>query len=163
MKFDSIWSDVENSSMGLMDNWKWWWYRYRWWKKSCTSWYGRYPIIYRVSYMFTSYWWEAVPFFDTALIILACKVNVGDFYMFTRLLQIDPHRLVPSMLVVGFHHHRCTKLCGACWGIHLLKVPEIGWQRFSLMIYRSTPNKNTHRKTGSLQGNGWWMVIFAFV
>ena len=24
---------------------------YCWWKKSCTSWYGEYPIIYRVSYM----------------------------------------------------------------------------------------------------------------
>ena len=26
-------------------------YSYCWWKKSCTSWYGRYPIIYRVSYI----------------------------------------------------------------------------------------------------------------
>ena len=26
-----------------------WWYC--WWKKSCTSWYGKYPIIYRVLYM----------------------------------------------------------------------------------------------------------------
>ena len=25
------------------------------------------------------------------------------------LLQEDPHRLVPSMLGVGFHHHRCNK------------------------------------------------------
>ena len=24
---------------------------YCWWKKSCTNWYGKYPIIYRVSYM----------------------------------------------------------------------------------------------------------------
>ena len=24
---------------------------YCWWKKSCTSWYGKYPIIYRVSYI----------------------------------------------------------------------------------------------------------------
>ena len=24
---------------------------YDWWKKSCTSWYGKYPIIYRVSYI----------------------------------------------------------------------------------------------------------------
>ena len=24
---------------------------YGWWKKSCTSWYGKYPIIYRVSYI----------------------------------------------------------------------------------------------------------------
>ena len=33
-----------------------WWYfwfelSYCWWKKSCTSWYGKYPIIYRVSYI----------------------------------------------------------------------------------------------------------------
>ena len=26
----------------------WWWYC---WKKSCTNWYGKHPIIYRVSYM----------------------------------------------------------------------------------------------------------------
>ena len=26
-----------------------WWYC--WWKKSCTSWYGKYPIIYRVLYI----------------------------------------------------------------------------------------------------------------
>ena len=26
-------------------------YTYCWWKKSCTSWYGKYPMIYRVSYM----------------------------------------------------------------------------------------------------------------
>ena len=26
-------------------------YWYGWWQKSCTSWYGKYPIIYRVSYM----------------------------------------------------------------------------------------------------------------
>ena len=26
-------------------------YFYCWWKKSCTSWYGKYPIIHRVSYM----------------------------------------------------------------------------------------------------------------
>ena len=25
--------------------------RYCWWLKSCTSWYGKYPIIYRVSYI----------------------------------------------------------------------------------------------------------------
>ena len=25
--------------------------KYGWWKKSCTSWYGKYPIIYRVSYI----------------------------------------------------------------------------------------------------------------
>ena len=24
---------------------------YCWWKKSCTSWYGKYPVIYRVSYI----------------------------------------------------------------------------------------------------------------
>ena len=24
---------------------------YCWWRKSCTSWYGKYPIIYRLSYM----------------------------------------------------------------------------------------------------------------
>ena len=27
------------------------WHTYCWWKKSCTSWYGEYPIIYRVSYI----------------------------------------------------------------------------------------------------------------
>ena len=26
-------------------------YPYGWWKKSCTSWYGKYPIIYRVFYI----------------------------------------------------------------------------------------------------------------
>ena len=25
--------------------------KYGWWKKSCTSWYGKYPIIYKVTYM----------------------------------------------------------------------------------------------------------------
>ena len=27
------------------------WQYYCWWLKSCTSWYGKYPIIYRVSYI----------------------------------------------------------------------------------------------------------------
>ncbi len=32
-------------------SWKWWFFRYCWWKKSCTSWYGKYPIIFRVFYI----------------------------------------------------------------------------------------------------------------
>ena len=33
------------SSLAERKRWNWW--NYCWWKKSCTSWYGEYPIIYR--------------------------------------------------------------------------------------------------------------------
>ena len=39
---------AKQSDLNLNEEKKQW---YGWWKKSCTSWYGKYPIIYRVLYI----------------------------------------------------------------------------------------------------------------
>ena len=39
------------SKLGAVVLWLFEWNNRCWWKKSCTSWYGKYRIIYRVSYM----------------------------------------------------------------------------------------------------------------
>ena len=55
---------------------------YCWWKKSCTSWCGKYPIIYRVSYMSAGdrrisepliVWWDTLTKFINGSTMI-CKI-----------------------------------------------------------------------------------------
>ena len=59
---------------------------YGWWKKSCTSWYGKYLMIYRVLYI------------PGGAGFLPSTVLLGQIWFGTRLGQIDLHQLAIHIL-----------------------------------------------------------------
>ena len=67
-----VWSASGAQGLPRVMWWRCWWYHdthvmgpnipYCWWKKSCTSWYGKHPIIYKVLYIPGGAGWKKLAF-----------------------------------------------------------------------------------------------------
>ena len=98
-------------------------YPYCWWKTSCTSWYGKYPIVYRVSYML-----GGAGFLSSTL-----GSMYGNMYVLTVAIKINEmhHTYRSYGIIIPFHRRRkinCPSDHPGWWWKSLLEpqccVPE---------------------------------------